>query len=932
MASTLVSTLYPPLVDTFMPAFIHTRNAKVAFSLSPYNSEGNIKRLHISLIDQKNNQNALQSAGISNQTLGTAFQNTVCLDGILIVPFNMVAKNTNTGIYAVDIPIHFLKKIEGAEESSFKIGQYYKVQLRLDSFAPNVFENEETLSSEYFTKYRQYFSEWSSVCLIRPIEEVDLVLEGFDRAVEDPTYAVSFAQGYMHLVGRMISESERMQSYRFRLKNGEETVSDSGILYPKTATNEINYLFSADKTEPGGKYKLYVDVVTKNQYEFSKEFWIQIAKYGDSSIYPFFPSFDFKENIEDGYVDIRITAKRDGRTDSSLYAPGKMYIKRASSIDNFNTWELLSCTEHGSSGEIDITIRDNTIASMVQYQYSAQFWFTETSVWSSITTSDIIYPTFYDIILSRNNTQLAIRYNGQLTNIKPISQRVKFDTLGSKYPKFAENAYMNYRQYSLSGLICAEGDFNRAFISELEEPYQSNMEKYEEIFGNTYLLRNDTAADDNQIDKNKIVGNSLHDAYPHENWYWERAFRDEVINWLNDGEPKLFRSMPEGNMMVMVTDISLTPNQNIGRLLYNFTATLYEVGDGYSLTELNKAGVIDIINVEDAYASQAPSTDVNDNYYGVKVDSVTTIFQLDLKQGESLRTAFYDAVSSKYVGLLSNYLLDIKSLTFNNIKIQFTSSPQWLTDSLEIATEQTNLFGHAFNGLGTNVFVGENGYYAFPKDTKIEYGTDLILKTGNATVVFIAQYDIYAKAGGTPNYSYVEQTVIGQVSDMYEFDTWIGKSIKSKYALDIINNNNERVTQEIKTFRGLTIEADPYTIVDILYSGEKDPVRIVIGRTGIYSLSADHAISDFKFHGLRMVLNQDASPSELDAWEFRYAEEGENTNHRNTVYADTIYYNGIYYPITKETDDIIIAHVPTDGFITYSGDILQNVYKAGGNW
>jgi hypothetical protein len=54
--------------------------------------------------------------------------------------------------------------------------------------------------------------------------------------------------------------------------------------------------------------------------------------------------------------------------------------------------------------------------------------------------------------------------------------------------------------------------------------------------------------------------------------------------------------MTEGNMAVMLTDISLTPNATLGRKLYNFTATMYEIGDGYSLESLSSLGIIDIID------------------------------------------------------------------------------------------------------------------------------------------------------------------------------------------------------------------------------------------------------------------------------------------------------------------------------------------------
>lgn len=937
MASTLVSTLYPPLVDTFMPAFINTDPPEVFFSLSPYNTEDKIKRIHVTLVDQTNNQNVLQP-DITTETIvktSDAFQYPVCVDGVLIIPFDLLGKDEELGIYSFDIPLDFLKTVEGQEEKSFKVGQYYKVQIRLDS-TPALQYAGKNLTSDYLLENRQYFSEWSSVCLIRPIGELSLHLDGFERAELDPSYPVPFAQGYVHLVGRLQSADELMQSYRFKLKDGETLVTDTGIQYPKTGTNQINYLLSADNTQGGSRYKLLIDIVTKNQYEFSKEYWIQISEYAK---YTFEPDIILSEDIEDGFVKIKVVV--DDGVDEE-HPPGKMYVKRASSKDNFKTWELLSCTEHTSSDDIDIEIVDNTIGSMIQYKYSAQFWYSGTNTWSKVKFSDTIYPTFYDIILSRNNTQLAIRYNGQLTSMKPIVQRAKFDTLGSKYPRFAENAHMNYRQYSLSGLISAEGDFNRRFLSEKSEEYAVNMQMYEQAFGANYMVRNDSLPDntDNFLERQ-------HDTYPHENWYWERTFRDEVIAWLNDGEPKLFRSMPEGNMIVMVTDVNLTPNQNIGRMLYNFTATLYEVGDGYSLAALDAARVIDVPNPTDAYALDVDSmiSQVGD-YFGVRAGTVTTIGQLVLTDTmieddvkDNLKWRFINEIGYKNKGVRSSYLLEEDSLGFSNVQIQFTSDPEYYkeaivkdngVDKLELhrlSSDDTEpgLLGYAIEVDGQPIFVNEKGYYFIPGNTSI---TNLEISNGSGTAIvnFIATYDESIVAEQTPDYSYVEQTVIGQLLGLFDFEKWLGSSIRAEYELFIKKEDGTQTTQEMKLIQGATFELPAYSLVDILYEGEEEPARIMIGRSGVYHLSTDYGIEDIRVAGRRFILNEEANFKELDPWEYRHAVENEDTGHRNTVYGDVICVNEQEYPFTQETDTSIIVHMPVEGYITYTGDIIQDTY------
>ena len=59
----------------------------------------------------------------------------------------------------------------------------------------------------------------------------------------------------------------------------------------------------------------------------------------------------------------------------------------------------------------------------------------------------------------------------------------------------------------------------------------------------------------------------------------ELDFKLKVINWLNNGEPKLLRSPTEGTYLVRLMNISLTPEKVLGRLVHSFTATAYEIDE-----------------------------------------------------------------------------------------------------------------------------------------------------------------------------------------------------------------------------------------------------------------------------------------------------------------------------------------------------------------
>ena len=77
-----------------------------------------------------------------------------------------------------------------------------------------------------------------------------------------------------------------------------------------------------------------------------------------------------------------------------------------------------------------------------------------------------------------------------------------------------------------------------------------------------------------------------------ENIYKEREFKLAVLDWLNDGQPKLFRSPTEGNYIVRLMNASLSPNDTLGRLIHTFSCNAYEVAD-YTYQNLTSYKFID---------------------------------------------------------------------------------------------------------------------------------------------------------------------------------------------------------------------------------------------------------------------------------------------------------------------------------------------------
>ena len=581
-----------------------------------------------------------------------------------------------------------------------------------------------------------------------------------------------------------------MSSYRIQIFNSKEVLrKDSGIQYTAKDQNTNGFYWLCDLTnEPYNEtYSVTLTFTTTNQYTFSDTYNFILIEPSNLEFNPIF-NFNKRElphnglgyawkryddptlanytalelqqmnsetredgrwyedenekvlvTCEDGWVEITISNK-------SLTSPGYLFLKRASSLDNFQEWELLHCFYIEDGNSFECTTVDKTVSSLVRYKYSVQYLTAKGSWTRTVISAEIVYPDFHDILLSRGDKQLAIRYNGQIASMTPTVNRVKVDTLGGRYPRFAENAKLHYKQFQLSGLIIAESDYNRKFLNDLD--YASQMKDYDDnIEGASYQVRNDTIQETGLIDveyiddkgetqtltysngtystdilqsdtkirqqKRDSQVNTLHDLYPRENWWWEREFREQAIEWLNDGEPKLYRSMTEGNLIVMIDGITLTPNAQLGRRIWNFSCTVYEVGDGNSLQELDSLGIYDVPNpYENTYTGIGDPVNIDttitrkqlgQTYHVTAGESGMVYLVSDAPFGEASQVSsgdryiikynsageavkipilsIQDTINDLYQGLYENYttLNTEKKLNFklSEVKIQFESLPQW---------------------------------------------------------------------------------------------------------------------------------------------------------------------------------------------------------------------------------------------------------------
>ena len=351
-------TLYPPIVDTYMPAFLSDDACTVYFSLSSYNSLEDIQGLQFTVKRQDKNTTALKN-GLSMITLSSdAIQTTF----------------TELGDVQYSFKIH--KNLMHGEV--FEINTYYKVQVRfIDSQTalPTENQNIEIWNKEHLSN----LSEWSTACLIRGILRPDIYLQNFDT--EKDTAIASGKETYisapqvLDVVGRMFfndtskrMEGENLKSYRVRIWDADnvavgQELDDSGIIYVDQFSNEnginysIKYNFASEQS-----YVLIIECETNNLYTFNKRYNFKIKK---SILEAFKGKLSLEVDNEAGAVKLNFT------TNESYF--GNITIRRTSSETGFQVWEDVNTTVADlKTISSSITINDYTIKSGVFYKYAIQ--------------------------------------------------------------------------------------------------------------------------------------------------------------------------------------------------------------------------------------------------------------------------------------------------------------------------------------------------------------------------------------------------------------------------------------------------------------------------------------------------------------------------------------------------------------------------------
>lgn len=425
------------------------------------------------------------------------------------------------------------------ESFNLKIGQYYKIQI--------AYIGKKDLE--------EVVGYYSSTGIIKKTAEPEISILGLEESL--------FSR--YNYTGRYLQQddpSEKVYSYCFDLYDLDNKLIDtSGDCLHNSATDQSSVestdtWFASVELQTEVPYILKYTVTTTNGLQKTITSNITTTESVDIDLDIALTS---KLNYEDGIIELYLEPKNNDET----IVTGSFVLVRSSSLNNFSAWDEVYRFSY-----LNFKLYKNTplllwedfsIHQGEEYIYALQAYNSHNLYSNRLKTSnDTILADFEHCYISDANRQLKIQFNPKISSFKNNVLETKIDTLGSQYPFIFKSGYVHYKEFPISGLLSLLSDNNGKFSPKYNQ--QINIDKRVRTpgFGET-----------------KKITTNLDSV----NIYNERQYKTEVLEWLNNGEPKMFRSPTEGNFIVRIMNVSLTPNDTLGRMLHTLNCTAYEIAD-----------------------------------------------------------------------------------------------------------------------------------------------------------------------------------------------------------------------------------------------------------------------------------------------------------------------------------------------------------------
>lgn len=416
---------------------------------------------------------------------------------------------------------------------NLNIGQHYKVQMAYINQSDEIGYYSTVGVVKYTAEPDVYIEDLDPNQINYPLKKYVGVYSQENRDIEEKVYSYSFnlydsTNNLIYTTGELIHDNSLNI---FTDKSHDE------FEIPMYLEQDVGYLL---------EYK----VTTVNGLEVSS---LRYHLENASSVKPYINSnlVGYLDR-ENAYINLFLEGKEEFEITN-----GSFQIIKTSSESNYKTWEIVYDFKLRNHLTSQFLFRDFMIKQGVIYKYALQ-QYNKNNILSDKLESNKIYVEFEHMFLFDKDKQLKLKFDPMVSSFKEVILESKVDTLGNQFPYFFRNGDVRYKEFQLSGLISYHLDEQNLF-DNIETA--SDFERYSTPSGHEsrFIITRDTNLTD-------------------ENFFLEREFKLKVLEWLNNGEPKCLKTPAEGNYLVRLMNVNLTPNDTLSRMIHTFSASAYEIG------------------------------------------------------------------------------------------------------------------------------------------------------------------------------------------------------------------------------------------------------------------------------------------------------------------------------------------------------------------
>lgn len=882
----VLNTLYPPVLSSWVPAFVASEGVTIQYDIADYQVSDDYDSIEYSLRFNSSNKSALVGR----------------------VDYLEAPKTEDRTLRITN---------DVLDGGAFVVNQFYKLQIR-------------------FVKNNAH-SEWSTICLLKPVPQIQTNINQFDGDADNYTFYSRFPK-FTGSVKFESSTDEYISSVVVKLYEGADAIIDvdgnereclegpENIVLSKEDNGYFEYFFKND-LQDRNTYQFVYKIVTNNGYTkeeskiFSTNFSIKTGSVFMSlnSDSPYEqdkkwlsafsekiqkqetkPVYSFSEEYDEVEGGIRIILGNTEVINEDLNTVIRRRVKGDSK------WEIVyeEMVYWGSPEEEVVSLIDTTVQPGVEYEY--EMFYTDTINYYVEANSHDIQKinleegSYYlnGAVVSKNGKnyicQLKVKYNPEITSFKYTIGDSVTNTLGGKYPFIRRNGAMRYRQFQMSGMITYHGNGNLYFKGIFDD--ENAVNKYKTV-------KKDSL-------QNEISGNPYKTIT--DETFREKEFRDAVIEFLHDGKPKLFRSNTEGNMLVRLVDVNLTPITNLGRTVYSFSATAYEI-DEYNVENCKKYNIVlantknNKSKIENQFLTQFSGN------FGVNDDFITFAEQ---KYKNSTHFGYENQVTVKYLKYESN---------------------NFIADGEK---------PHAVYINDTLITIPPNGYYELNGEDMVITSVKPAQKEENL-IVLLGGFlnEIPNNKSRLRPKQISSETIVGMIDGTFAPGEEIFDGLQQKYNYAITSQTNmpsdnnsgqstglflDNVTKLTKIL-GIEIEAAPGTIfiIDDLETVEEHEMNF----TGILRLFLKSASSQSNYIKSIKIKENILNKAPSDTYmirtdEFRIVESPELITRERDYCDGKILINNKIYDAILQDDNHLVVQQPIPVTIKYIAEIQNTNYDS----